>query len=303
MTSDSTRPAWIHHLIDPSKMPLNRRRFIRSLLATATLGMARPLLGAPPIRFGITGVMLNDRLGFLNDWAAWLGARLGRPVVFVQRARYREILDLLLRTQLDLAWICGYPYVQHQDVLKLIAVPSFQGQPLYRAYVIAAAEDSVQSFEELAGRRFAWSDPDSNSGYLYPRSYLASLGYAPDRFFRRTFFTWGHRRSIIAVAEGLAEGAAVDSYVWETLARRDPALTGQTRIILRSPLFGFPPIVAAPNLPETDQTRLREILIGQAGDATGRALLAELNLDGFVTAEPALFADIAVMARQLGLGR
>jgi ABC-type phosphate/phosphonate transport system, periplasmic component len=195
------------------------------------------------------------------------------------------------------------PMSSIQDVLKLIAVLSFPGAAALPRLCHRRRRGQCPIFEELAGRRFAWSDPDSNSGYLYPRSYLASLGYAPDRFFRRTFFTWGHRRSIIAVAEGLAEGAAVDGYVWETLARRDPALTGQTRIILRSPLFGFPPIVAAPNLPETDQTRLREILIGQAGDATGRALLAELNLDGFVTAEPALFADIAVMARQLGLGR
>lgn len=280
-------------------MTLNRRRFIRHLVAT-TLGAAWPVLGASPVRFGVTAVMLDDRVGFLNDWAAWLGAKLGRPVVFVQRARYREILDLLLGGQLDLAWTCGYPYVQHQDALELIAVPSFQGQPLYRAYVIAAAEGGVQSFEELAGRLFAWADPDSNSGYLYPRSHLAGLGRDPDHFFRRTFFTWGHPRSVVAVAEGLADGAAVDGYVWETLARRDPALTGQTQIILRSPLFGFPPIVAARDLPAADRTRLREILIGQAGDAAGRVLLAELNLDGFVTAEPALFADIAAMARQLG---
>ena len=178
-------------------------------------------------------------------------------------------------------------------------MPTFQGQPLYRSYVIAGADSGIETLEALQDRLFAWSDPDSNSGYLYPRFYLSGAGRDPDRFFRRTFFTWGHPRSVMAVAEGLADGAAVDGYVWETLARRDPAMTDQTRVILRSPLFGFPPLVAAPNLPEADRVRLRAVLVGQARDPAGRALLAELNLDGFSVAEPALFDDIAAMARQL----
>jgi phosphonate transport system substrate-binding protein len=278
---------------------MSRRAFVTTLLA-AGVGATFPARGtAPPLRFGITPVMLDDRIGFLNAWAAWLSAQLGRPVRFVQRARYREILDLLLRDQLDLAWICGYPYVQHQDRLTLIAVPTFQGQPLYRAYVIAGADTGIETLESLQDRLFAWSDPDSNSGYLYPRFYLSGAGRDPDRFFRRTFFTWGHPRSVMAVAEGLADGAAVDGYVWETLARRDPAMTDKTRVILRSPLFGFPPLVAAPNLPDAERVRLRAVLVGQTRDPVGRALLAELNLDGFSVAEPALFDDIAAMARQL----
>jgi hypothetical protein len=55
-----------------------------------------------PLRFGLTPVILDDRVTFLRQWAAWLEARLGRPVVFVQRGRYREIMDLLLRGGLDL---------------------------------------------------------------------------------------------------------------------------------------------------------------------------------------------------------
>ena len=249
-----------------------------------------------PLRFGLTPVILDDRVTFLRQWGAWLEARLGRPVVFVQRGRYREIMDLLLRGGLDLAWICGYPYVQHQADLSLIAVPRFQGQPLYRSYVIVGADASFQSLEDLKGGLFAWSDPDSNSGYLFPRYRLSQLGEDPDRYFRRAFFTWGHRHCVEAVAEGLADGAAVDGYVWETLARREPLLTARTRVVLRSPLFGFPPLVGAPGLAESDVAAVRRVLLAQEGDATGRRLLGELNLDGFSAEGPALFLDIAHMA-------
>jgi phosphonate transport system substrate-binding protein len=255
--------------------------------------------GRAPLRFGLTPVILDDRIGFLRQWGTWLETHLGRPVIFVQRARYREIMDLLLRGGLDLAWICGYPYVQHQTDLSLIAVPRFQGQPLYRSYIIVAADAPYESLEDLKGRLFAWSDPDSNSGYLFPRYRLTQMGEDPDQYFRRAFFTWGHRHCVEAVAEGLADGAAVDGYVWETLALRYPALTARTRVVLQSPLFGFPPLVGAPGLPEADVQAVRRVLLAQEDDETGRRLLRELNLDGFSAEGPALFHDIGQMAMVL----
>jgi phosphonate transport system substrate-binding protein len=103
-----------------------------------------------------------------------------------------------------------------------------------------------------------------------------------------------------AVAEGLADGAAVDGYVWETLARREPVLTARTRVVLRSPLFGFPPLVGGPGLAEPDVEAVRRVLLAQEGDADGRHLLGELNLDGFSAEGPALFQDIAQMAGLVG---
>jgi phosphonate transport system substrate-binding protein len=287
----------------PILSPCSRRTFLSGLLATgvgiAGGSVAPARASSEPLRFGLTPVVLDDRIGFLNAWAAWIAGALGRPVVFVQRSRYREILDLLVHGRLDLAWICGYPYVQNRSRLALIAVPRFRGRPLYQSYFIVGADSEIQRLHDLEGRLFAWADPDSNSGYLYPRFRLRSDGKDPDRFFRRTFFTWGHPRSVEAVAEGLADGAAVDSYVWETLARRHPDLTVRTRVLVRSPDFGFPPIVAGPALPEADRQAVRRVLLSQVQDAAGRALLSELNLDNFSLETPDLYDDIARMAGQL----
>lgn len=297
----------------------SRRAFASGLAAAGLLTLAPPLLtrvafgsepqeakaddqAESPLRLGVTPVILDEQVGFLGQWAAWLGARLGRPVTLVQRARYREILDLLLGGRLDLAWICGYPYVQHQDRLELIVVPSWHGQPLYRSEIIVAAGSDLHSLADLEGRLFAWADPDSNSGWLYPRFALATVGEDPDRFFRRTFFTWGHPRSVLAVSEGLADGAAVDGYVRETLVRHTPALGEALRVVHRSPLFGFPPLVAGPAMSQRDRALVRTTLAGQRDDAEGLALLADLNLDGFAVEGPALFAEIAAMASAVGRG-
>jgi len=222
----------------------SRRAFLTATLAAACGRSLPALADPPPLRFGITPVIPDDRARFLNAWSVWLAGQLGRPVVFVERPRYREILDLLLRGQIDLAWICGYPYVQHRASLTLLAVPRFRDQTLYQSYLIVAADGTARSLADLEGGLFAWADPDSNSGWLYPNYALVQLQERPKVFFARTFFTWAHRKVLEAVAAGLAQGGAVDGYVWETVQRLQPNLTEKTRIVEKSPEFGFPPLVA-----------------------------------------------------------
>jgi phosphonate transport system substrate-binding protein len=99
------------------------------------------------------------------------------------------------------------------------------------------------------------------------------------------------------VAQHLADGAAVESYIWDGLAREEPRLTGATRIVNRSQEFGFPPLVALNNLPEKTFQKLRRVLLDMRHDAQGRAILAKLHLDGFVAGAPALYAEVERMAQ------
>ena len=65
----------------------------------------------------------------------------------------------------------------------------------------------------------------------------------PDRFFRHTFFTYSHTETIEAVAERVADGAAVEFLCVGVPQPTEPQLTAKTRIIQRSGTFGFPPLV------------------------------------------------------------
>ncbi|MDZ7754759.1 MAG: PhnD/SsuA/transferrin family substrate-binding protein [Gammaproteobacteria bacterium] len=275
--------------------------WLRGWLGAALLWLVvSHALGAEALRIGLTPVFLDDQVTFLKDWQAYLEARLERPVAFIQRTSYKEISDLLLRGELDFGWVCGFPYVRHRPAFRLVAVPVYEGAPRYRSYLITGAGDrSIQGWEDLGGRYFAYSDPDSNSGYLYPRYAMAQQGIDPARLLRGAFFAWGHRNVIEAVAVGLADAGAVDGYVWDTLARDRPALTAATRVVHRSPEFGFPPLVAglAPRVEE--RRRLAEVLEAMDGDDAGRRLLQALNLDGFTAGDPALFDGIAHMMTQL----
>lgn len=276
----------------------SRRSLIQACAAALALA-AVPARAQAPLMFGTTPVILDEQAEFLERWRLYLEIQLRRPVRFAQRGSYREILDMLAEAKLDCAWLCGYPYVRLKDRLDLVAVPLYAGQPLYRSYLVVPARDRVtRSILDLRGKVFAFSDPDSNSGWLVPQVELKRAGVDAGTFFKKSFYTWGHRKVIEAVAAGLAQGGAVDGYIWDSLARLHPELTGATRVAWRSARFGFPPVVARRGADAGGA--LRQALLNMARTPPGQALLAHLNLDGFTPGEPALFAGIEANWRYLG---
>ncbi len=284
---------------------MDRRRFLHYGVVAGCAALA-PLAAqsgsGQPLSIGTTPVFLDDDVAFLHDWQTYLQRELGRPVVFVQRRSYREVSELLLAEKLDAAWICGFPYVRYRERMRLLVVPTYEGEPLYRSYVIVpSADQKTNSISDLGGKIYAFSDPDSNSGWLVPNSLLFRLGKDPATFFRKTFYTWGHRRVVDAVAVGLAQGGSVDGYVWETLKLHHPELTQQTRVAYRSVKYGFPPFVTRSQLPEAEFKQLQDVLVEMKGNPTGKDLLAKLNLDGFQVAPESVFASIAENMRLLHL--
>jgi phosphonate transport system substrate-binding protein len=67
----------------------------------------------------------------------------------------------------------------------------------------------------------------------------------------------------------------------------------RTRVAHKSDEYGFPPIVARRTLDHDTVRKFRDTLLAMPSDDRGRALLKELNLDGFFGPEEEPFARIA----------
>jgi phosphonate transport system substrate-binding protein len=284
---------------------MKRRRFLsRVALAALLAPLAIPARGQEnrqTIRIGFTPAFVHDQHALLADWRRYMEKRLGLKVEIVQRDSYRETMDLLRLKQMDFAWVCDYPYLHLKDLVRLMAVPLYKGQPLYRSYIIVpAANGKAGGLKDLKGNVFAYADPLSNTGYLYPRFAIHKMGEDPKTFFRKTFFTWSHKKVVEAVALGLAQGGAVDSYIWETLDQISPELTSKTRIVQRSPEYGFPPFVAHRDLNPELFGRVQHFLLTMHQDAEGAALLKRINLDAFGKGDPHLYDGVGEMMRAFG---
>ena len=269
---------------------LSRRSVLLAAAAASALGGLPTARAVEAFSFGLTPLFLDNDIELLSMVERYLAARLERPVTLVKRRTYHEISAMLLSGQLDAAWICDDPYVQYQDKLALLAVPLYRHKPLYQTYVIVNESSNAQSFDDIRGTVHAFSDPDSTSGYLVTRWMLALRQTTPARFFRDSFFTYGHRNVIRAVGAGLAQSGSIDGYVWEVMTEREPELVRRTRIVFKSEWLGFPPIVTPMVIRDMPAVKaLGAALLDMPTDPLGQKILSVLALDGFTTGTPDMY--------------
>ena len=274
----------------PETARISRRSVLAGGIATMLLWPRESTSAVDAVSFGLNPLFLDSDIQLLSMLEAYLAAQLGRPVQLIKRRTYQEITAMLLSGQLDAAWVCDDPYVQHEDQLALLAVPLYQHEPLYQTYVIVSEGSKAQSFDDIRGAVHAFSDPDSTSGYLVTRYLLALRRTTPDQFFRTFFFTYGHRNVVRAVASGLAESGSIDGYVWDVMRAREPELVNKTRVIYRSEPLGFPPIVGLKSASDTALAKaISAAFMEMPSRPLGRDILAILELDGFTDAGPDLY--------------
>jgi phosphonate transport system substrate-binding protein len=238
-----------------------------------------------PLRVAIAAVISPK--GTLESYSPlldYLEVKLNRPVELIQRRTYLEVNDLIEHGEVDLAFVCTSAYIQGHDTfgMELLVAPQVNGKTTYNSLLIVPVDSTAQSMEDLRGKVFAFTDPISLSGRVYPTFVIQQLGFTPEKFFARTFFTYSHDEAIRAVASGLADGAAVDSLVYEFAIERDPSLKEKVRVIHTSPNFGIPPVVVGPFTRPQVKLELQTLLLGMASDPEARAALAAIGVEDFV---------------------
>jgi phosphonate transport system substrate-binding protein len=259
-----------------------------------------------PLRIAVAAVLSPE--GNIDSYAglaAYLGDRLGRPAELIQRRTYAEVNDLIAAGEVDLAFVCTSAYVAGHDrsEMELLVIPEVNGESVYYSVIIVPTESAATSITDLRGKVFAFTDPMSHSGRVYPSFLLQELGETADTFFSRSFFTYSHDRAIDAVSDGIADGAAVDSLVLEYAIAQDPAHADRIKTIHRSPAFGIPPVVVPTELSPRLRAELEELLLNLDTDPAGPQILAQLGIDRFVHGEDSAYDGVRLMVEATGIGR
>ena len=248
-----------------------------------------------PLRVAIAAVISpQGNVDSYGPLLNYLSAKLERPVKLVQRRTYAEINDLIKAGDVDMAFVCTSAYVAgaREFGMQLLAAPQVDGETVYYSVLIVPADSPAKSIEDLRGGIFAFTDPMSNTGRNYPMHLIQKLGETPDRFFARTFYTYSHDDAIRAVANHVADGAAVDSLVYQFVLAHDPELGQRTRIIHQSQPFGIPPVVVGPHVRPQLAAQLQATLIHMADDPDGQAALAAAGFDRFVPITDAIYDSV-----------
>ncbi len=227
----------------------------------------------------------------------YLETQFNRPVELIQRRTYLETNELIADGKVDLAFVCTSAYIEgtNNSEMELLVAPQVDGATVYYSLLIVPSDSAAQSMVDLQHKVFAFTDPISLSGRMYPTYMVQQLGYSPETFFSQTFFTYNHDEAIRAVANELADGAAVDSLVYEYAIARDPDLAQKVRVIHRSPPFGIPPVVVSLKLDPNMKLELQKVLLNMHETAEGRKALESIGVEKFVLIDDRAYDDVRTL--------
>jgi phosphonate transport system substrate-binding protein len=207
--------------------------------------------------------------------------------------------SLLEQGEVNVAFICSAPYVKNREKfgVELLVAPSVNGRPIYHSYIIVHKDSPLKSFTDLNGKVFAFTDPKSNTGKLYPTYLLKTMNAAPDRYFKRHMYSYSHNKSIELVAKRVVDGAAVESLVYEFMVKTGSPYALQTRIVKRSPPYGTPPVVVTKDVNPALRDRLRDAFLTMNKSEKGKVILDAMMIDGFVRIADSAYDPIRKMER------
>lgn len=236
----------------------------------------------------------RETFRYYEDLLKYVSGKIDYKIEFKQRKTYEEVNRLVENQEVDIAFICSGAYVEGKDqnTMELLAVPVCNGHPFYQAYVIVHNSSTIQSFNDLKGKSFAYTDPMSNTGKLYAEKRIHELRFSENSFFKNTVFTYAHDVSIQLVAKQMVDGATVDGLIFDYLKVFHPERVKNIRIIEKSENFGIPPVVVPIGLNAGLKAKLRDILLTMHLDTSGKEILDKLLIEKFLPGNDAEYNSL-----------
>lgn len=239
----------------------------------------------------------EENFFYYNKIFDYLSSKTGKRIIFKQRKSYQDVNELLRMQELDFAFICSGAYVEARRNFgaEILVVPQINGGSVYYAYIVVRNDSNFEKFEDLKGCNFAFTDPLSNTGCLYPRYLVKKMGMSENSFFTNIIYTHAHDYSIQAVSNKIVDAASVDSLIFDHLNKNTPDKTANLKIIKKSMPFGIPPVVVHPRGNSFLREEIKSIFLEMNEDPDGQEILSNLGIDRFIPGENSQYDSIRKM--------
>jgi phosphonate transport system substrate-binding protein len=237
------------------------RRAARLLLAACAALLAGTAGAQSVLNFGLVPsedprIVVGNNKPLIDHLSRTLGMEV-KPFVATD---YNGVIEALRAKKLDIALLGPFSYVLAASVAdaEAFALPETERQGAsYHAVIIARRTEGIRSLKDLAGKTFAFVDPTSTSGHLFPKAGLIKAGINPDQFFSRVIFSGGHDASAIAVQNGKVDAAAIADALLENALKRGMVKQEDVQVVWTSDPIPGAPIAYRRDLPADLKAKLR----------------------------------------------
>jgi phosphonate transport system substrate-binding protein len=247
------------------------RHAAASLAILAASLVAGPALAAAPdcpnngeVRFGVepydTSAKLVPIYAHIGDL---IGQKLGCKVQVFVTTNYNAEIEAMRNGKLEIGEFGPLGYVLAHQVAKAEAVAAFgtkEGKPdTYWASLVTYPGSGIKTVAEIKGHSFAFSDPASTSGHLFPAYGLRKAGIDPDKDIK-AIYAGSHTSSFEALYNHKVDAGELNSEQMESATQRGEYHDGVFVFLWKSDPIPTDPISVRGDLPPAFKARVTEVL-------------------------------------------
>lgn len=245
------------------------------------------------------------RVGFVPAENAQQVALNAQPIVLILQKElgleiqpfvatdYTGVVEALRANKLDIAFLTPASYVlaKIEAHVKVVLKSHRRERPYYYAAIITHVDSGIEALEDLRDKTFAFGDPLSTSGHIFPRKMFEEKGINPVKDFKKVIFSGGHDATVLAVLNHKVDAGATfanfpdgKNAAW-TQYLKDPEEQKKIRAIAYSEPIPSDNLVVNANLDPRLAKKIANIFLDLSKDPAGKKMLRDLyKIDGFIPA-------------------
>jgi phosphonate transport system substrate-binding protein len=249
-------------------------------LSTAALAQADWRKQYPKFRYGVQSVETQAAsLTRYKGFGEYVKKKLGVELELFLASEYAGVIQAIGAKQLEVMDMgaSGYAaaWLETRGAVEPLVVPTNpDGTIGYYSVAFVRADSPYKTLKDLKGKIWAWAEPNSSSGYLFPLVGLRKMGIEPEKFFGKVVFSGGHEQNIVGVLDKAYDGAVTWTNDVEKHTRgglhmmlsRGVLKKEDIRIIWVSDLIPNPVIAVRSELPKEMKAELKAMFLGMHKD-------------------------------------
>ena len=222
-----------------------------------------------------------------------LQKRLGLEVQAFVATDYTGVVEALRADKLDIAFLSPASYVlaKSEANVKVVLKSHRKGSASYYAAIITHADTGIRTLADLRNKTFAFGDPLSTTGHIFPRKMFKENGMDPTKDFKNVIYSGGHDATVLAVLNRKVDAGATfanftdgKDAAWIQYLK-DPEEQKRIRAIAYSEQIPADNLVMNARIDAALAKKVEEVFLDLSQDPGGKKMFRDLyQIDGFVPA-------------------
>lgn len=212
----------------------------------------------------------NENAGTKNEaFRSALAEELGIDVEEMEGTEYSVGIEAMKAGKLDVMLVSPMSYYQAKqvaDIEPLVTTTTTENTiPYTTQFIVSGTNDDISELKDLKGETFAFVDPSSSSGYMFPKAKLINdLSLDTDQlenpgyYFESVAYSGSHDSSVMGVVNGDYAGAAVAGQVIEKMVSGNVIDKDAVKVIAETDVIPSACYIMRADLPEETKQQLKD---------------------------------------------